>query len=90
MATLQRYTNFEDLKNSGLSDQARTPADIAEAKARQKKWLAQLKAAGLPDTRDEIHRREQPLPGGQARDGGHAGKARSMIACASIPDGSVP
>ena len=58
MATLQRYTNFEDLKNSGLSDQARTPADIAEAKARQKKWLAQLKAAGKAMVPSKLTRKQ--------------------------------
>jgi len=44
MTNLHRYTSFEDLKNSGISDQV-TPADAAKAALRQKKWLDVLKSA---------------------------------------------
>jgi len=44
MSNLHRYDNFEDLKNSKLSDKA-SSFDAAKAKADQDKWLALLKTA---------------------------------------------
>ena len=60
MSNLHRYTSFEDLKNSEVSDQA-TPADAAKAALRQKKWLDVLKTAST--TMEPVRRKRKQQHG---------------------------